>query len=104
MPPLPIIGGAVGGVVLIAAACCCLRWRRKRDLQKFHHDVEAPVGTANQGTAAVASSSHAHSVAEDTDPAMAAGVAASLVHASQGRQVRILDFHAACSYTLHTHE
>ena len=40
MPPLPIIGGAVGGVVLIAAACCCLRWRRKHDSQKFHHDVE----------------------------------------------------------------
>ena len=50
MFPLLIIGGAVGGVVLIAAAACCCwhwrlqsrayDWRRKRDSQKFHHDVE----------------------------------------------------------------
>ena len=66
--------------------------------------AQAPAGTANQGTAAAASSSHAHSIPEDTDHAMAAGVAASLPHVSHGGRVRILDFHAARSYTLHTHE
>ena len=53
--------------------------------------AKAGVGNAMQVTAAPALPSHERSVAEDSDPAMAAAIVASLMHSSQGGQVKTLD-------------